>query len=152
MSIRPVLTRVLPATFLAVLVLAGCAAGGTGADPHLAAPRPMDPQPLLPSGEATFLGKVDDMGTEPAATLDGEGNIVLVTYGSSSCPPVVANVEATSESTIAVDLDASAEGPCTADIAPTTHIIALPDGATQRPLTIQINYINEPWEFTISVP
>ncbi|MBP3036722.1 hypothetical protein J2M53_10755 [Arthrobacter sp. zg-ZUI100] len=155
MSIRPAFARVLPATLLAVLVLAGCAAVGPGADPDspgpgLAGPAQPGPEPLVPSGEATFIGEVD-LDPKPAASLDGRGNLSLVTYGSSSCPPVVAGVEATSADTIAIALDASAEGPCTADIAPTTHTVPLPAGLTERPTTVQIKYVNEPWEYTIPV-
>lgn len=109
-------------------------------------PHPVGPQPGVslgvPSDAETFV----DMDPEPSATLDGNGNISLVTYGSSSCPPAVAKAEATSADTVTIDLDGQTEGPCTADFAPTTHTIPLPGGATGRPLTVQLNYINEPWE------
>ena len=156
MSMRPGFTRVLPATIFAVLVLAGCAAGGTGADPGspdpgLASSAQPGPEPLVPSGEATFVGEVIDPDLNPSATVDGNGNLSLVTYGSSSCPPVVVGVEAVSAGVIGIALDASAEGPCTADMAPTTHTVPLPAGVMERPTTVQISYVNEPWEYTVPV-
>ena len=97
------------------------------------------------------MGEVIDPDLKPSATLDGNANLSLVTYGSSSCPPVVVGVEAVSAGVIGIALDASAEGPCTADMDPTTHTVPLPAGVMERPTTVQISYVNEPWEYTIPV-
>ena len=122
---------------LAIVGLSGCASAGVAIDRYRGTPPGLDIS--------------SDSDPVPTAILDDDGNLALVTYGSSSCPPTATSIEMTGEGAVNIELEPDSGGPCTADMAPTTHIIPLPDGATSRPLTVHVEYIGETWEFTLSV-
>ncbi|MGC5171654.1 hypothetical protein ACLQ2Q_13495 [Microbacterium sp. DT81.1] len=54
---------------------------------------------------------------EPSAGWYSPDGFVLLTWGSSSCPPEVASTEVTAEDEVTVVFVASGESPCTADLA-----------------------------------
>jgi len=62
---------------------------------------------------------------EPLA-LWAEGGLAVVTFGSSSCPPVPTSISAPEPERIVVEFTPSPNDPCTADLAPTTHRLDLP--------------------------
>lgn len=90
-----------------------------------------------------------DADPEPITLVNDDGNHVLITYGSSSCPPTATRIEAIDTATVTIDLDARTAGACAADIAPTTHALPLPGTvAHRRPLTVHVSYIEQPWKYT----
>jgi hypothetical protein len=58
----------------------------------------------------------------------------------------VTGIEATGDASATVLLEPSAGEVCTADIAPTTHELTLPDEVTGRPVTITVTYSD--WDET----
>jgi len=87
------------------------------------------------------LGVPDDLeltefNTEPAVLAYPDRSVKVVTYGSGSCP-ATATALTNDGSTMVVEFDLDTTGPCTADMAPTTHTFsaekvgdAVPDRAT----------------------
>lgn len=132
MAQRPALA--LSAAFASLLALAGCGVPGVATDRYAGVP---------PGVQAAF----DD--SEPRAIVADDGNLALVTYGSSSCPPTVTGIRAEDAGTITLSLAESPNDVCTADMAATTHVVPLPDEASGRPLTVHVVYTDMPWEFTI---
>jgi len=130
------LTLALPLIVAAMVALTGCGSPGVALERYSGVPSWFKPTSPLDEG--------------PAAMLDGDGNLTLVTYGSSSCPATVTGIEAQDADTVALSLDAGSAGVCTADMAPTTHVIRVPDAASARPLTVHVTYTGTPWEYTIS--
>lgn len=62
-----------------------------------------------------------------AGFADDEGLIVLLTWGSSSCVPLVASAEATGETTATVTFATPAEDQvCTMDMAPRAQVLSIP--------------------------
>lgn len=69
-----------------------------------------------------------------AAWVQGDSGIVLLTWGSSTCPPVISQVEET-DSAIIVNFNA-AEGVCTMDMVPRLTMIGLVEKNNGRTLTL----------------
>lgn len=113
-------------TLLAMVSLSGCAAATIATDLYAG----------FPPGADSSL----DTGYTPIGILTGDGDLALVTYGSSSCPPTVTAIDSPSPNTVTIEVTSDTEGVCTADMAPTTHIVPLPGGATERPLTVTVDY------------
>lgn len=83
------------------------------------------------------------MGDGSSVTWIERGEtFAVVTWGSSSCPPVATGLTAESEDHVVVTFGPSPNDPCTADMAPTTHEFALPDRATRTPVTVEIRHEN----------
>ncbi len=78
---------------------------------------------------------------EPAVTWIEVGRTFdLVTYGSSSCPYIVAGVEATSVDQVVLRLTRSGGDVCTADIGPSKQQVVLPGEVSERPVTVLLDY------------
>ncbi|MFE6968800.1 hypothetical protein [Isoptericola sp. NPDC057653] len=142
---------------LALLVTA-CASGeGAGGAATSASPSSPEPSPSASSPEP---------GEDPAALAPGEharglpegaegtmdspagagwsptpGVLLVVTYGSSTCP-LLAQPEGERDSsggTAVVTFEKLPDGPCTMDYMPTTSAVALPEGADGGdPLTVRL--------------
>lgn len=111
-------TRFLPATaaILVVAALAGCSsAPGKPVEDYAGEPKGID-APASSAGGASW-----------AAWLDGGERFAIVLYGSSSCPPKVANVSATANDTITATLAPAPGGICTRDYVPHTTVFTTPD-------------------------
>lgn len=111
---------------LAALALTACATpagSGTGSTPA-----PSQTQP------AQFSGDLE------AAWLDGGRRIGVVTWGSSTCPPIPG--EATAEGQIvSVSLEDPEGQPCTRDIAPRASVIGVPAGVdVTEDVTLKVTY------------
>lgn len=77
--------------------------------------------------------------------LEDGSRFALITWGSSSCPTVVSTMEAVGTEGIEgiegieLHLESSGgSGPCTADMAATTHELSFPDSVTARPITLTL--------------
>ncbi len=84
-------------------------------------------------------------GLPLAAWLDDErATLAVVTFGSSSCPPVPTSIARTDDATIAISFVRSPNTPCTADLAATTHEFATPGGiAPQVDVTAELRFEND---------
>lgn len=122
-------TRLLPAAaaLAAVVALAGCSA------------TPSKPVTDY-SGEAKGVRAPASSagGASWAAWLNGGAQFAIVLYGSSSCPPKVANIAATDDHTITATLAPAPGGICTRDYAPHTTVFTTPDRITK---TAQVSVV-----------
>lgn len=78
----------------------------------------------------------------PSAIRLGDGSrFALITWGSSSCPAVVTAMEALGTAAIELRLESSGgSGPCSADMAATTHELAMPGTVTGSPISLTLTY------------
>ncbi|MGZ0066983.1 hypothetical protein [Microbacterium arborescens] len=100
---------------LSALALAGCATTPGGAAPGTSA-----------SGAPGSAAPSQDADVE-AAWLDGGRAVGLVTYGSSSCQPVVGEVTASGQ-TVTVELTDPEGTACTREYVPRASYVGLPAG------------------------
>jgi len=101
---------------LAVAFLAGCStAAGKPVEDYAGEPKGVQ-APASSAGGAAW-----------AAWLDGGDRFAIVLYGSSTCPPKVANVSATATDAITATLAPAPGGICTHDYVPHTTVFATPD-------------------------
>ena len=78
-------------------------------------------------GNAAFAGKPGGSTEyQPSAGWFDDGSLVLLTWGSSSCAPVVESVEGSGNAGT-VTFVTDADQVCTMDMAPRATIIAFPD-------------------------
>lgn len=89
-------------------------------------------------GGADFTGKPGSSTEyQPSAGWFDDGSLVLLTWGSSSCAPVVEAVEgAGSAGTVTFATDA--EQVCTMDMAPRATIVAFPDEVDDDDFTLTL--------------
>jgi hypothetical protein len=118
----------------ATLLLAGCS-GGVARSVEKGIPEDLD---VAWSGEGPAGAWVDEGRT-----------FAVVTWGSSSCPPVASALEVLAGDHLGLRFDPAANAICTADMAATTHTFDLPSGITSSPLTITISYSD--WDGTDTV-
>ncbi|APF34365.1 hypothetical protein MTS1_01577 [Microbacterium sp. TS-1] len=102
---------------LSALALAGCATTPGGAAPGDTGASGSDTGSAAPSQDADV----------EAAWLDGGRAVGLVTYGSSSCQPVVGEVTASGQ-TVTVALTDPEGAACTRDYVPRASYVGLPAG------------------------
>lgn len=69
---------------------------------------------------------------------DGRATLLVVTWGSSSCPPPATSLVARSETELALIFGALPPRACTADFAPTTHVLTTPEGVKPGEATLAI--------------
>ncbi len=115
----------IAAASLVAVASAGCA-GPAGAPVSVAlseAPGfPVD----APIAEPLFD---DDWRGQPVGWLaDDRETITIVSYGSSSCRYLATAIEVVDESEVSIELRQGAAQACTDDLAPRTHVLAVPDG------------------------
>ncbi len=80
-------------------------------------------------GPPGFDGSGGLLNGEPSAIwISGRREFAIVTFGSSSCPPVPTAISSSDATHIAITFVRSPNSPCTADLAPTTHKFDLPEG------------------------
>jgi hypothetical protein len=107
----------LVAVLVAPLVLAGCSAPVSVAS---------STYPDVPDG---YAETVNLFSAEPIAVwVHGKTLLAIVTVGSGSCPPVPTSISAPDATTIDVTFVKSPNSPCSADLGPTTHEFAIPEG------------------------
>lgn len=105
--------RAWSAGALVAFALAGCG-GPTPLGEHVAG---------LPAGlDATISTDTTVVG------VDADGRILIVTWGSSSCPAVPVRVGLDDAGRLQVTTGPARVGDCTTDIVPTTSVVPAPDG------------------------
>ena len=133
------------ATALAALtvLLAGCSAPVSIADDTFA------------GGPPGFEGDGGLLNGEPTAIwIAGRRQFAIVTFGSSSCPPVPTAISAPDATHIAITFVKSPNTPCTADLAPTTHKFDLPDGVDpDGSVSVDVTYdFDTDYDYALELP
>ena len=117
MVTRPVALSAAVLALVAMSLLAGCSAPVSVAN---------DTSEGSPPG---FDGGGGLLNGEPSAIwISGRHEFAIVTFGSSSCPPVPTSITAVDAHHMAITFVKSPNSPCTADMSPTTHKFDVPDG------------------------
>ena len=79
-----------------------------------------------------------DWRGEPLAWVSGEGEtLTVVTFGSSSCPYIAVRAEALTARQLALDFEKAPAEACTDDLAPRTHVLAVPEGLEVAPAGLE---------------
>ena len=122
--------RALLAAVALPFLLAGCSAPESIAS---------NTYPDVPSG---YAETVNLFSAEPIAVwTHGRSVLAIVTVGSGSCPPVPTAISAPDASTIAITFVKSPNSPCSADLGPTTHEFAIPDGIDpESDVTVDLHF------------
>lgn len=110
------------------LLAAGCTATTPGANAPTSSSAPSD----------AATPPLADANDVEVAWLDGGRAFAVLTWGSSSCAPVLGDV-ASSDKGIRVTLAASAEKACTDDLAPQALMVPVPEGVdVTREVEVQV--------------
>ena len=126
-------TAALAATLAVAAALAGC--GGDAPEERV----------FLELGDA-YAGLPEgaelpryEIGGPPLVGWIEEGErFALVTWGSSSCLPVMTRAEQVAPDRIEIAYGPRGDGPCTADLGPRTQEFAFPDDMNERPVTVRV--------------
>ncbi|AWB88466.1 hypothetical protein [Homoserinimonas hongtaonis] len=146
----------------AILALTGCASSAQqpgASTPPSASPTASEESSMesiadevftgLPEGVDTPAdagsGRPDAVWVEPGATF------AIITWGSSTCPPVARTLEQIGDSEIAIQFDRNARTMCTMDFVPTSHVFSVPEGVVVPPLliTMTAEELDGPVEFEL---
>ncbi|KAF2412864.1 hypothetical protein B1729_12845 [Microbacterium sp. B35-04] len=125
----PATAGLIASLALALFAVTGCAGDGSGAASTVQG---------IPD---SWNGPVPDPLTgQPAAGWIDDDEFAVITMGSGSCPPVPSEPEVADAGAVHIEFGPSPNDICTADMSPTTHVFALPDELTDRPITVTITY------------
>ncbi len=134
------------ATLLGVLMTTGCASANPGSDPGV----DEGTSPTDSIAREVVRGTPDDIALteedlergEPLAFWsEDRAALRVVTWGSSGCPPVAQSFAATTAGEAALDFAPNPAEFCTADFAPSTHVLDTPsdvDSAAELTLLVTI--------------
>ena len=112
---------------LSALAIAGAALLAAGCTATPGSPAPTSKDDGGASSTATPPGGDVDVNEVEAAWLDGGRAIAVVTWGSSTCVPIVDAVSADGQ-TISVSLANGEEKACTDDLVPRAAFVGVPEG------------------------
>jgi hypothetical protein len=130
------LGRAVAAGLLAAVVLGGCGIPG--------AERPLETVPAVPTLSTGEPGQTfEALPPPPPVSWDGAGLLAVVTYGSSSCPTAPTDITVAGDQELVLDIASlhPDRDPCTADVAPRTTRLELPDGVSaEEELTVRLRY------------
>lgn len=86
----------------------------------------------------------------PVVVAYDDGGVDVVTWGSSSCPAMATSVEKKDGEFIAT-FETPSEGPCTADMGPTTHVFTAASIGSTVPDTSRLIFSDFDDEQTVEV-
>jgi len=126
------------------LVLAGCSPAGSIATETI-------------RGVAPGVTLTDDEGlgeTPVAVWTDDRATLTVITWGSSGCPSVPRALEVATDSVLVLRFAAPTDQACTADFAPTSHVLTTPAGVGSGAVTVEMIFEARQGEDTqaITVP
>ncbi|MDO9590830.1 MAG: hypothetical protein Q7J04_06780 [Microcella sp.] len=129
----------------AALVLVGCSAASSIATETVRG---------VPAG--VTLTDDEQLGEQPVAVwTDNRETLTVVTWGSSSCPPVPTSLDLESAMLLNLRFAPPTDQVCTADFAPTSHVFTTPDGisvsAVQLAIVFEARNGDEPVEVTVQI-
>lgn len=93
-------------------------------------------------------------GSPGAIWISGRRQFAIVTFGSSSCPPVPTSISSSDSSHIAITFVPSPNSPCTADLTATTHKFTLPkdvDAAADVTVDVTMHFDTE-YRYELRLP
>lgn len=129
--------KMAPAAIALALALTACSPNSivedrqSGVATELAAIVPM-PDAANPGG---YLGQ-----DGPLAARLPENRIGIITWGSSSCPLTATSINTLPGNLVELSFESSKNTVCTDDLAPSSHIINLPNDAPPNEFTLRIRY------------
>lgn len=85
---------------------------------------------------------------EPLALWSDSG-LAVVTFGSSSCPPIPTSIAAPDAERIVVVFSPSPNTPCSSDLAPTTHLFELPSNVVRSGVTAELRFGEQVYEVAV---
>lgn len=137
------------AGLLVSVVLSGCGIPD--------AETPLETVPDVPEPTRTSEpGQTYEVAPLPPPVSWGEdGRLSVVTHGSSSCPTAPTDVAVAADQELLVEIGPlySDRDPCTADIAPRTTEVELPDGvSSDAELTVRLRHSGEEEETVVLPP
>ncbi len=106
-------------------------------------------------GPPGFDGSGGLLNGQPSAIwISGRREFAIVTFGSSSCPPVPTAISAPDATHIAITFVQSPNTPCTADIGPTTHKFDVPGGVdADGSVTVDVTYeFDTDYRYALELP
>jgi len=140
---RRTVAAVFAATAIA-LALVGCSAASSIATETVRG---------VPSG--VTLTDEEQNGDQPVAVwTDNRETLTVITWGSSSCPPVPTALELEAAMQLNLRFAPPSEQVCTADFAPTSHVFATPDGISFSAVQLEITFVGTGGESSteLSIP
>lgn len=91
--------------------------------------------------EGVTLTDAEQLGEQPVAIwTDNRVTLTVVTWGSSSCPPVPTSLEVESAPLLQLRFAAPTDQACTTDYAPTSHVFTTPDGFSFGAVQLEITF------------
>ena len=85
------------------------------------------------------LTDAEGLGEAPVAVwTDDRATLTVITWGSSSCPSVPRALEVATESVLVLRFAAPTDQACTADFAPTSHVLTTPSGVGPGAVTAEL--------------
>lgn len=90
-------------------------------------------------------------GSPTAVWIEHGESFAVVTMGSSTCPAFATEVIAEGDDLVSVTFGSSLNDPCTADLAPTTHVFDLPASVTSDVINVEIRFEDSPEQHTIAL-
>lgn len=130
----------LAGTVATALLASACAssAGFGGPPSSIAVDEGQGWPPDAPVPEPAFTGVPEPIAWwnegEPRATM------TIVTYGSSSCPFVLTQLDGVGEAALAATFDTGRNDACTDDLAPRYHVVSAPEGVTAEEVRLDIEF------------
>lgn len=79
-----------------------------------------------------------DLGQPLVYWGSGRETLLVVTWGSSSCPPIPLELAAAAPDLLTLRFGPHPSEACTADFGPTTHVLPTPVGVAAGPVTLEV--------------
>jgi hypothetical protein len=129
----------------AVVAVSGCSS-----------PEPFASETVSGVPAGVTLTDDEQSGEQPVAVWrDDRATLTVITWGSSSCPPVPTSLERESAPLLQLRFAPPTDQACTADYAPTGHIFETPDGTSADAVRLEIVFEaregEQPTELTIPI-
>ncbi len=98
--------------------------------------------PKPPSTPTSCEGPAEDQ-SRTCVGWGGVGQIIVVTWGSSTCPTVAKSATQTGAQAVTVELMATGGPSCTADSGPSASTVGSPSGITSsQPVTVTVGKLS----------
>ena len=142
---RPSLaSRILATAFLGTLALTGCTPAPVAKATPSAAPTAESRTIALTAEDVEYTSS-EQLYDSPVVWIERGKSFGVTTWGSSGCPSIPSSIDVVTASKIVVNISESGTTTvCTADYAPHTSRVDLPDDVDGLPLSISVNYVSDP--------
>ncbi|WAB83632.1 hypothetical protein OVN20_11335 [Microcella daejeonensis] len=119
-----------------IALLAGCSALPSAPPQSVA----LDTEPGWPADAPIRdpLLSPDASSGDPVGWIDEQGRLVIVTFGSSSCPPIATSIGEVDGGVVPIRFEPTPAQACTDDLAPLAHVFASPEGLDRATVTVTV--------------